>query len=58
MQQILIQNHSVNITVNDTSNPTASFGTNPATTLNSSAASVTFDMKCSDGYTANDAVLW
>lgn len=51
-------NASIQITVNDTSSPTASFGTNPINALNASAASVNFGMKCSDGYSVNDAELW
>ncbi|MFA5953136.1 MAG: hypothetical protein WC812_00935 [Candidatus Pacearchaeota archaeon] len=51
-------NNSINITVNDTTNPTASFGVNPVDVFNSSTASLTFDLKCSDGYSVNDAELW
>ncbi|MFH1918184.1 MAG: hypothetical protein ABIJ14_03745 [Nanoarchaeota archaeon] len=44
--------------VNDTTSPTASFGTNPINNYNSSSADVVFDLKCADGYSANDLVLY
>ncbi|MBU2052627.1 MAG: hypothetical protein KJ721_00080 [Nanoarchaeota archaeon] len=42
----------------DTTSPTASFGTNPINNYNSSSADVVFDLKCADGYSANDLVLY
>lgn len=51
-------NNSISITVNDTSNPTASLGTNPIEMKNASVTGVTFNLKCSDGYAANDLEFW
>ena len=45
---------NLSVTVNDITNPNASFGTNPINVTNASTTGVTFNLKCSDGYAVND----
>lgn len=49
---------NISITVNDTTNPTASLGTSPPDNYNSSSSNVTFDMKGSDAYSIEALQLW
>jgi len=49
---------NISVTVNDTTDPIPTLGTNPINYLNSSTASITFDMKCSDNYALSAIELW
>jgi len=49
---------NISVEVNDTTNPTATIGTDPIDNYNSSNTNVTFDLKCADAYSANDLVLY
>lgn len=49
---------NISVEVNDTTNPTASLGTNPIDYYNSSSATVVFDIKGFDGYSIQGMKLW
>jgi len=48
----------ISVTINDTTVPTAEFGTNPVNMYNSSSSSVTFDLKCTDNHNTSAIALY
>ncbi len=48
---------NISVTVNDTTNPTASFG-EPVEAYNTSSGEVNFSLKCSDNYNISAAQFW
>jgi len=49
---------NISVTINDTTNPIATLGTNPVANLNRSNSSTTFDLKCSDNYNISTLQLY
>lgn len=49
---------NISVEVNDTTNPTASFGTDIINNYNSSSTNITFDIKGSDAYSIEALQIW
>lgn len=48
---------NISVQVNDSTAPTATIGTSPINYYNSSSANVTFDLKCTDTYSATNTLV-